>query len=43
MPVDAETVPKKGTGDIATTIFDAKTMISHFATCPGANQHRRKP
>ncbi len=42
MPVDAETVPKKGTGDIATTIFDPKTMTSHFATCPQANQHRRK-
>ena len=42
MPVDAETVPKKGTGDIATIIFDPKTMTSHFITCPQANQHRRK-
>jgi hypothetical protein len=44
MPVDAETVPNNitSTGDIATTIFDAKTMTSHFVTCPQANEHRRK-
>lgn len=24
------------------TLFDAKTMISHFASCPNAAQHRKK-
>lgn len=42
MPVDAETVPKNNSGEISTTIFDPKTMTSHFATCPQADKHRRK-
>lgn len=24
------------------TEFDHKTMVSHFATCPGASQHRKR-
>ena len=36
MPVDADTVKPED------TVFDAESdHISHFATCPNANQHRK--
>ena len=37
MPVDAGQLSAVGA-----TVFDPKTMISHFATCPNAAQHRKK-
>ena len=36
MPVDADTV------EPADSQFDRERHKSHFATCPNANQHRRK-
>lgn len=37
IPVDIDSVDDRGA-----TIFDPDTMISHFATCPDADQHRKK-
>lgn len=37
IPVDAETAE---TGD---DMFDAQRHTTHFATCPQADQHRKKP
>lgn len=38
MPVDAETLEDEGA-----TVFDpAQGMISHFATCPEADTHRKR-
>jgi hypothetical protein len=36
MPVDADTVEPED------ELFDSSRHKSHFATCPNANQHRRK-
>lgn len=36
MPTDADAVT------IEDALFDYKKHKSHFATCPNANQHRRK-
>jgi len=37
MPVDADTVEPDDTE------LDLERHVSHFASCPQANQHRRKP
>jgi len=37
MPVDGA-VHTPGPGN---ALFDAKVHVSHFATCPNANQHRK--
>ena len=37
MPTDADTVRPEDDE------FDSDEHVSHFATCPDANQHRRKP
>lgn len=36
MPVDADTV------EADDETFDSSRHVSHFATCPDANQHRRR-
>lgn len=47
MPIDADTVEfDELTTDEATCLplFDAELgHVSHFATCPNASKHRRKP
>jgi hypothetical protein len=37
IPVDVDSIKI-----IGATLFDPKTMIAHFATCPNAKEHRKE-